>query len=708
MVQIMHRRPTVEALEPAVPAAEVDLKDTPLGYINRFDAAAEFAAAGNDGQNLLLNTYTGELLDAVSGSVIGIDPFNRAGNGLPIDVERLSDQQLEELYGILSEYDENYRNYEYAKELSASIVEEASRREQEGHKTGDQPHRADQIPAINQTEVPVIKPKRGLLDRLNDGVTRIEKRAKSKDAKKALNAFNKENSAIHRLGKSREEKEAIDTRRAELEQQAGSYKEWRQAQKGERRAVTKLVKDVIASKRRDDPAGTESATDVRTVRSAARSKVAEATRVLATIHARLQIRGLDEATKTRLLEEKTQQEAIRNEAHQVRKANSLRALGKSASKAAKVDYDTIFESELPSDMFPSEEAREIFRDLHHKRIKTLKLGMEASFKFGKGKKAYNKAYNEYLKAFQACEIAIAEHARAEAGGELSAERENALLTSMVVNEMHAMESWQFQLATEAQSSLRGRLAMLYMRQHSITKIVLGVSVGAAATIVTGGVAGFAGGAVAGSSLAAYKVARAEGTRRARGIANQKAYKITDENRQFYLEADTPTDAFLLMAQHQGEFVKKARNKKRLGVAIGLGSLVAGYFIGDMLNDKLDSSIASDKVSTVHSESPVRVLETVTLDDAARVAPSTGELVSRITLGQGLIENLTHAEVGLNAAQAAKAVAMMKAEGLLDGTHIAGVAERAGQIMVYSSGAGDGALHYTDPAVLRIIQQVKSS
>lgn len=115
MVQIMHRRPPVEALEPAVPAAEVDLKDTPLGYINRFDAAAEFAAAGNDAQNLLLNTYTGELLDAVSGSVIGIDPFNRAGNGLPIDVERLSDQQLEELYGILSEYDENYRNYEYAK-----------------------------------------------------------------------------------------------------------------------------------------------------------------------------------------------------------------------------------------------------------------------------------------------------------------------------------------------------------------------------------------------------------------------------------------------------------------------------------------------------------------------------------------------------------------------------------------------------------------
>lgn len=170
-----------------------------------------------------------------------------------------------------------------------------------------------------------------------------------------------------------------------------------------------------------------------------------------------------------------------------------------------------------------------------------------------------------------------------------------------------------------------------------------------------------------------------------------------------------------MAQGNAELGKYDRKKARTAAAVGVLSVAGGYFAGKAINGVLHgkghvSKVGGPKGSPGPAPAAPAVPSLtgggVEVSSTLPVAPA--EIVSHITPGGGLIDNLTHTEVGLNPAQAARAVERMRAEGLLDGTHIAGVAERAGRIIVYARGAGDGALHFSDPRVLEIIQETKSS
>jgi len=233
--------------------------------------------------------------------------------------------------------------------------------------------------------------------------------------------------------------------------------------------------------------------------------------------------------------------------------------------------------------------------LHDKRIKALKLGLESGYKLRAGKRAYKKAYKEYKAAYIACETAIVQHEIAK-DGPMTMEQESALITQLVIEETVTMEKWQFQLVTEAQSTRRGRAAMWLHRQGKPTKLALGV----AASLTTGGIAGLAGGLVAGVGIAVAKVARSQGTRQASGLATQGVYEITDEDRDKYKGAESSGQAFDMMYADQKKYVDGAVRKKRTGVLIaGLG-FAAGALAGNFLNDQLGSR---DKSAGVRASGP---------------------------------------------------------------------------------------------------------
>ena len=592
MVQIMNRAPDISPV-PATSSPEGG-PAAPPNYINALEADVVKGLLA-DHPNLDIQD-NGNVVDLDTGDVLGIDPFLAAEAGEPIDEKFLNDAQLAQMLQnelLRGSPDGTPQVTELADRLHQEMKTryEADARAHQAARGGD----TDQMPAIviaaNPDDKGGKKSRRGVMDRVNDAITRMETTAPArvaakterssaktaaKTARKELKEFNKENDAIKWLSLSPEEKEAVKTKRAELEAQAGGYKAWKSAQQGERRAVTKVVGGLV-ERLRPDPARKE----LRTERKSLSNDIADAHRSLVRINRLLNVKGVDEATKTQLLAERDRQTAILTSSQEKKKAATQKALGKKAHKAVATDHDAEFDK-LP---MPNDEARELFRNLHNKRIKALKLGLDAGYKIRSRKKTYQSAYADYKDAYMACEAAILKH-ETDAEGPLTKEQTSELVTSMVIEEIKNMQAWQYQLAAEAQSTRRGRAAVKFHRQGKMTKLVIG----AAAGLATGGLVGLAGGAIAGAGLVAAKVARSESTRRARGLATQAVYEVTEDDKAKYLKDSKSTgEIFNKIFTDQVTYVEKTVRKKRAGIALaGLG-LIGGAVAGDWLNDQFGQS-----------------------------------------------------------------------------------------------------------------------
>ncbi len=617
------------AAQPSVPTGDV-VSAPEMNGNGALPYLDQFSFKGEEGHSYGVDEATGHVIDlSDKDKVVGIDVVTAAALGQEMKLDGLTDLQLNL---VLRQELESTPHGSSPSELADRIFADIKRRENE-RKTTHQGNGTDQMPVVLIPDAAASgepkRKRRGLVDRVMDrmdaSITRMEKtapvRAAAKTETKGVKAQGKTIKAeakaarkglkkldgVARLLLDDDSRAVLAARRSELETKVGSHQSWRKAQKAERRAATAEVGNMIADMRRgpaEKEARNTAKTTARQERNDARKTLADAldesrrTQALLDTHGRTISADEREFQREKL----AKAQATIAEQRERLKANSRRALGRKAREAA--EHDAAFDEK----QIPSPEAKELFKDLHDKRIKALKLGLESGYKLRKGNRAYRKAYAEYRKAFLACEAATFKYAAIEAGGSLGEDQEKALATKVVVDEIHAMQSWQFQLVTEAQGTRRGRLAMWYHRQRPITKLVLGVSVGMA----TGGLAGVAGGAAAGVGLAAARVARSQGTRQARGIATQNVRRVTKKDEEKYLAADTTDAAFDLMAGDQAEYVKRSIRRKRLGIAVTAGALVAGHVIGERLNDHLahkgHSTTPKPQHGGVHTEDPVRVLD----------------------------------------------------------------------------------------------------
>lgn len=583
----------VQAAQPN-PAPEGDPAEVLPFYISVNEASGLYPSGVDMQQD-------GTLIDKGSGQVVGIDPMAAAFNGSPVQADALNDEQVEDLLGQLTDLNPQNALYDYDSKLRDDLLAVKESRSQAA--AGGSPDHTAQMPAAELPDADAgRRQRRGVMDWANDRITRMEQTApikaaakqerkdrkdEAKAAKKDLKTHKKLYPRLDEIQTTDSEtfeqgKAAVKAERTDLEERAGSYKAWRKAQ----RAEHSLVSRTVAGIRR----GLRITPEERTTRKNAKQERNAARDVMATAHHRLlyinnQLRSsnLDADKRAELEAERTERLATHEEAHERFQANRRRTVGRQARKNAENSNPDAAFDEIE---FPSDEARDLFKDLHDKRIKTLKLGLQSGYKLFKGTRGYKKAYAEYRKAFIACEAAIFKHAEAEAGGELSEEQESALAKQVVINEIFAMETWQSQLAAEAQGTRRGRAAMWFHRQKLGTKILLGVTAG----LATGGLAGFAGGAAAGVGIAATKVARSRATQHASGLARQNAHEITDKDRERYFDEDITTgEAFNRIAQDQMNYVQRKVWKKRVGVGVAVGSMFVGHWIGDKLNDHLHGS-----------------------------------------------------------------------------------------------------------------------
>lgn len=469
-----------------------------------------------------------------------------------------------------------------------------------------------------------------------------------------------------------------------------------------------------------DPARREAAQARKTDRRHVRTESINARDKAMGLRAKLQGEGLSDEERNALVQEVAELEAINQSGK-----DYLAQTGRTRQLANKLTRKgtPATETELQPD--------ELFKQLNDTRYRFLELGAKAKFNPLRTSTAYKRAQKAYQEAFASLNAALL--AASEQEGK-TPEELTAIATQSAIEEINAVEIWKQEIHTSMVDSRVGKAKLWFARQNLATKIVLGVAVGSASTLAVAGIA--SGTAIGMLGVTGMKAGKQLFSRGASTLAKSEVASLSDEEKAELtanIQDAHDADAVVGLIGHtEAKQAQKARWAGRGALALTVGAIAGGRMLGEWMNNRVESNngVSRGGTDTPHGRPQgVATKPGIGRHGDGVVEPGSGaggssgealpgtvtttpapktEIVSTITKGKGLIENLTHDEVGLTAAQAAQAVEQMRAEGLLDGTHIAGVAERAGKIVVYARGAGDGALHFTDPRVLEIIEQAKAS
>ncbi len=373
----------------------------------------------------------------------------------------------------------------------------------------------------------------------------------------------------------------------------------------------------------------------------------------------------------------------------------------------------------------------LFNNLDSTRQRFLRLGAKAEFNPLRTGVAYRKAEKAYREAFVKFQAALLED---EAFENYSDDQLKGMAAEGVINELHAVETWKYDIQTKMKESRTGRFLSWYGRQNLATKVLLGGAVGMASTV---GLAGLAGGAGLLAATAAAKSAQSLASRNATKLARQQSAGVTEEDEQqleesFYAKDDTlegAESAFNHITGQESARARKARWAGRGALALTAGAVVGGRFLGEAMNRRFThTSRGANKPAVTHTNKQDVVtalgggknttshlvnngagthsnLAGNILGGSSASPAGQAEVVAQIRPGSGLLENL-HA-AGLNAQQAQAALDKFDKEGLLDGKHIGGVIKRGGRVVMYLRGQGDGSVHYTGRAA-EIINSFKQS